>query len=215
VNEKHYTDQHLIERSCAGDMQAFEALVQRYERPLSAFVRSCLGSSEATSDVMQRIWLQLYRSLPTLQTQTYRSSLRAWLYQVTRNKCIDEIRRRKRDAVSFSELEAFFDEEVSPILLLPDPDPLPETCWEQREMLQEVIEGLSQLPPKWRNIMWLRYRMDLTFEEIGSRLDMPPSTAKTYYHRGCLRLRALLSSAGNRPTREDVPTCGNVGVSQA
>jgi RNA polymerase sigma-70 factor, ECF subfamily len=190
----HCTDQELIEHCCQGSMLAFETLVQRYHAQLTIFVQAWTHNHEDTGDVLQQVWLQLYQFLPRLQQAMHRRSLGPWLYQVAKRKCIDVYRRRRQETQCCSTLDGEQADHPSPAFLLPDPDPLPEAWGEQRETGQEVMQMLAQLPEKWRQVVWFRYRCDWTFEEIGSRLQMPPSTAKTYCHRARLRLRALLLS---------------------
>src|SRR5260221_11638606 len=99
-------DSLLAQRYLEGDRQAFEALVNRYSTPLFTFIRRFLGEYDAACDILQQVMLQLYLSLPKLRTG---EPLKAWLYQVARNRCLDELRRKR--AMHFSELEKEIDEE--------------------------------------------------------------------------------------------------------
>src|SRR6266699_239090 len=116
------TDGVLVQQSLAGDQDAFEMLVRRYHVPLFNFICHCLGDYDLACDVSQHVFLQLYTSLPKLRTN---EPLKAWLFQVARNRCLDELRRKR--AIHFSELEASSDDdELSPLAILPDNTPLPE-----------------------------------------------------------------------------------------
>ena len=96
-------DSVLVERARAGDEQAFEDLVGRYHGPLLRYIRGFLNDDEQAYDVLQFVFLQLYSSLATLLSDV---SPKAWLFQVARNRCLDELRmRRRRRVVYFSELE--------------------------------------------------------------------------------------------------------------
>jgi len=90
----------LRQHYLAGVQQAVEVLVQRYSGPLFTFIRRFLGEYDAASDILQQVLLQLYLSLPKLRTG---EPLKPWLYQVARNRCLDELRRKR--AMHFSELE--------------------------------------------------------------------------------------------------------------
>src|SRR5260370_33628425 len=100
------TDSVLAQHYLAGDQQAFEVLVQRYSGPLFTFIRRFLGEYDAASDILQQVMLQLYLSLPKLRTG---EPLKAWLYQVARNRSLSEVRRKR--AMHFSALEQEIDEE--------------------------------------------------------------------------------------------------------
>ena len=118
-------DGALVGQAQAGDQRAFECLVNRYHRSLASYIGGLLKDGEQTADVLQQVYLQLYLSLPTLLTSV---SLRGWLFQVARNRCLDELRRRRRQAaVPFSALEwEYGEEEQTKIAAIPDFDPLPE-----------------------------------------------------------------------------------------
>lgn len=192
------SDGMLAQQILAGDQQAFETLVQRYSTPLFNFICRFLGDYDLACDVSQQVFLQLYLSLPTLRTG---DPLKAWLFQVARNRCLDELRRKH--AIHFSELESSSDEEeLSPLAAVPDTSPLPEELAERhdlQECLQRAIEGL---PPKFRSVVLLRYAGQLSFSEIGQVLAMPEATAKTYFQRAKPLLRTALS-----PQLQGILTC--------
>lgn len=186
------TDGMLVRKALAGDQQAFEGLVKRYQGPIFNFICHNLGDYDLACDVAQHVFVQLYQSLPTLRTD---QPLKAWLFQVARNRCIDEQRRKR--AIHFSELEiAGEDEDLSPLAILPDTDPMPEEQAEHHEVQQTLRAAIDQLPPKFRNVVLLRYTGQLPFSEISRILEMPEATAKTYFQRARPHLRAYLQAQG-------------------
>src|SRR5437016_14328398 len=121
-NAVEITDGMLVRRALAGNQDAFAILVKRYDTPLFNFIRHCLGDYDLACDISQQVFLQLYISMPTLRTG---EPLKAWLFQVARNRCLDELRRKK--AVHFSELEGINDEDdLSPLDIMPALHPLPD-----------------------------------------------------------------------------------------
>ena len=188
------SDRLLIEQACAGDDSAFETLVHRYQNQLYRFVCSWLDSDEA-DDVVQFVWVQLYRCLPTLQSSSSAErsevSLRPWLFRVAWHRCIDERRRRKRHQQLFSTLEDANEIDGSSALL--DSAPLPEEWAEQQEEQECLCAAIQTLPPRSRAIVWLRYMGDLPFCDIAHRLHIPTTTAKTTFYRACAKLRVVLS----------------------
>src|SRR6266700_4549876 len=172
-------DSVLARQILAGDQQAFETLVQRYSTPLFNFICRFLGDYDQACDISQQVFLHLYLSLPTLRTG---DPLKAWLFQVARNRCLDELRRKH--AIHFSELEAINDdEELSPLAAIPDSGPLPEELAERSDLQQRLQAAISTLPVKFRSVVLLRYASQLSFSEIGQALNMPEATAKTYFQR--------------------------------
>lgn len=178
----------LAQRTLAGDQYAFEDLVKRYSTPLFNFIYRFLGDYDQACDILQHVFIQLYGSLKGLRTD---KPLKAWLFQVARNRCLDELRRKR--VIHFSELEpANDDEELSPLAALPADGPLPEELAEQRDLQQRLQEAIQTLPIKFRSVVLLRYAGQLSFSEIGQTLNMPEATAKTYYQRAKPLLRAAL-----------------------
>src|SRR5436305_13086007 len=184
------TDGMLVKRTLAGDQSAFEMLVRRYNVPIFNFICHSLGDYDLACDISQQVFLQLYISMPTLRTG---EPLKAWLFQVARNRCLDELRRKK--AIHFSDLETTTgDDDLSPLAILPDDGPLPDELAEHRDLQLALRQAIDTLPPKFRSVVLLRYAGQLSFSEIGKTLNMPEATAKTYFQRS----RPLLSVAWAR-----------------
>ncbi|TMC20237.1 MAG: RNA polymerase sigma factor [Chloroflexi bacterium] len=187
------TDSVLVQETIAGNQWAFEALMERYHPLIYRFIYHRLGDYDQVCDVVQQVFLQLYISLPTLPRVEL---LKPWLFRVAQNRCLDELRkRRRRRTTHFSELEWQFDEEdVSPLATLPDSRPTPEEVAEYHDLQSTLQSAIQSLPAKFRSVVLLRYIDQLRFSEIGQVLKMPESTVKTYYYRACSRLRVTLTS---------------------
>ena len=189
VHSPEMTDGVLAQQTLEGDQRAFETLVQRYSTPVFNFIYRFLGDYDQACDIMQQVFLQLYISLASLHTD---KPLKAWLFQVARNRCLDELRRKH--AIHFSELEAGTDDdELSPLDAMPDTSPLPEEMAERSDLQMTLQKAIQKLPPKFRAVVLLRYSSQLSFSEIGHTLNMPEATAKTYFQRAKPLLRAALS----------------------
>ena len=189
-NVVEITDGMLVQQTLAGDQNAFAILVKRYNTPLFNFIRHCLGDYDLACDIAQQVFLQLYLSMPTLRTS---EPLKAWLFQVARNRCLDELRRKR--AIHFSELEASTDEDdLSPLAIMPDTRPQPDEMAERHDLQHKLRQAIDALPPKFRSVVLLRYTSQLSFSEIGKVLNMPEATAKTYFQRARPLLRAAMAS---------------------
>jgi DNA-directed RNA polymerase specialized sigma24 family protein len=86
------SDALLAQQSLAGDQRAFETLEQRYSTAFFAFICRFLGDYDQACDILQQIFLQSSLSLPTLRID---GQLKSWLFQVARNRCRDELRRKR------------------------------------------------------------------------------------------------------------------------
>ncbi len=183
----------LVGQAQSGDQCAFELLVNRYHRSLASFIAGFIKDGEQVYDVLQQVYLQLYLSLPTLLTNV---SLKGWLFQVARTRCLDELRRRRRRAeAQFSRLSwDAGEEDLSPLEAIPDSDPLPEEVAERVDLSCSLQKAIATLPPRLRPVVQLRCFGQLTFAEIGRTLNLPETTAKTYFYRALPLLRKMLAS---------------------
>ncbi|MCS6800919.1 MAG: sigma-70 family RNA polymerase sigma factor [Chloroflexota bacterium] len=180
------SDETLAANFLAGDLDAFEALVVRYSRPLYNFAFRFVGNADDAKDVAQATFLQLYTHLASARLD---QTLRPWLFQIARNKAIDLLRARRQ--LLFSDLE-HAGEEDAPLDLVPDEAPLPEAIVERADLQRLLSDAITRLPQKYREVVALRYTTDLTFKEMGEALGMPENTVKTLFQRAKVRLRRLL-----------------------
>src|ERR1700680_3290745 len=84
-------DRALIERAQAGDREAFEALVHRYDRDVLRIALNILKRPEDARDVYQEAFLKVYRNLPRFR---FECSFYTWIYRIVTNVCLDHLRRR-------------------------------------------------------------------------------------------------------------------------
>lgn len=184
------SDGFLIQQARAGDQDAFAVLVQRYSSSLFSYARKFFKDDDQVSDIIQKVFIRLYASLPTLHADL---PLKSWLYQVTHNCCIDELRVNRNHVFHFSELEEVYNENELPIIeAILDTDPLPDELVEYRELQQCLHQAIQTLPTRSRAVVLLRYEGHFTFPEIAQILHLPTATAKTYFQRAKPRLRKAL-----------------------
>jgi RNA polymerase sigma-70 factor (ECF subfamily) len=174
-------DAELIRQVLMGRQEKYAFLVERYQEPLIHFLRNFLASDDQVFDCAQDTFLAVYKNL---WRYSDKYSFRAWLYAIARNKAIDILRKRRQEVV------ATFDNN------LPDGSPGPEETWLAKEHALVIEEILQGLPDHYRQALYLRYRQDLSYEEIAAVLKVPLSRVKTYLHRGKERLRKDLARRG-------------------
>ncbi len=191
-NHVDIADSILAQQALAGDERGFEQLVYRYHKLLFSYVYRFLGDRDQAYDVLQKVFLKLYLSLPELKLN---QPLKPWLFRVAYHYCIDEFRSRyRKPAISFSELPSLSGENgLSLLETILDTNPLPETLAEDHDLQRRFMQALLLLPAKYRSIVLLRYVGQLSFPEIGQMLDIPATTAKTSFHRAKPFLRKALA----------------------
>jgi RNA polymerase sigma-70 factor (ECF subfamily) len=188
-------DEELVARSRGGDLDSFNQLVLRWERPIYALAYRVIGREEDARDVAQETFLRAFRALGGFKGQAKFSS---WLYRITLNLCRDWIRRERRNAI------APVPEGVDLVELAGEATPT-ETIEElvaRKQLSEAVARAMALLPDEQRTAIILKEYHGLTFQEIADLLDCPLSTVKTRLYQGLTVLRRHLQPAGERQPRE-------------
>jgi RNA polymerase sigma factor (sigma-70 family) len=144
-------DRRLAVLAAAGDEAAFEAIFERHYRGLLSLCRHLLGSPEEAEDALQHTFAAAYRQLVERDAPKH---LRAWLYTIARNRCLDVLRaRRERPAELPRASTAGLSEEV-----------------EQRSDLRELVDDIGRLPEDQRAALVLSEVEELGHAEVAEVL---------------------------------------------
>jgi RNA polymerase sigma-70 factor (ECF subfamily) len=183
------SDEELVARSMGGDLDSFNQLVVRWERPIYALAYRVIGREEDARDVAQETFLRAFRALSGFKGQAKFSS---WLYRITLNLCRDWIRRERRTPVAQAP------EGVDLIELAGEAEPSEsvEDLVSRRELSRVVARAMAALPEEQRTAIILKEYHGLTFQEIADLLDCPLSTVKTRLYQGLTVLRKHLGQSG-------------------
>jgi RNA polymerase sigma-70 factor (ECF subfamily) len=183
------TDEELVARSMGGDLDSFNQLVLRWERPIYALAYRVIGREEDARDVAQETFLRAFRALGGFKGQAKFSS---WLYRITLNLCRDWIRRERRAPVAQAPEGVDLLEMASEV----EPSETVEDLVARRELSRAVAKAMAVLPEEQRTAIILKEYHGLTFQEIADLLDCPLSTVKTRLYQGLGVLRKQLQLAG-------------------
>ncbi len=184
-----WTDEDLVARSRGGDLDSFNQLILRWERPIYAFAYRVIGREEDARDVCQETFLRAFRSLPGFRGQAKFSS---WLYQIAMNLCRDWIRRQRRART------VQLAEGVDPAELAAERGPVEsiEDLVSRRELSAVVEEAMALLSEEQRTAIVLKEYHGMTFQEIADLQGCPLSTVKTRLYQGLSVLRRHLEKRG-------------------
>lgn len=189
-----WTDEQLVARAIEGDLDAFNQLVLRWERPIYALAYRVIGREEDARDICQDTFLRAFRAIKGFKGQAKFSS---WLYRIALNLCRDWIRRERRAPLAQAP------EGLDPMELASEqPAPiesLDETV-SRREMTTAVARAMASLSEDQRTAVILKEYHGLTFQEIADMLGCPLSTVKTRLYQGLSVLRRELGPEGSRIT---------------
>ena len=186
------SDEELVARSMGGDVDSFNQLVLRWERPIYALAYRVIGREEDARDVAQETFLRAFRALGGFKGQAKFSS---WLYRITLNLCRDWIRKERRTPVSQAP------EGIDIIELAGEATPTEtiEQLVGRNQLSRAVSKAMASLPEEQRTAIILKEYHGLTFQEIADMLDCPLSTVKTRLYQGLSVVRKQLEQAGVRP----------------
>jgi RNA polymerase sigma-70 factor (ECF subfamily) len=179
------SDEELVARSRGGDLDSFNQLVLRWERPIYALAYRVIGREEDARDVAQETFLRAFRALSGFKGQAKFSS---WLYRITLNLCRDWIRKERRTPVTPAP------EGVDLIELAGEATPSEtiEDLVSRKQLSEAVAKAMALLPEEQRTAIILKEYHGLTFQEIADLLDCPLSTVKTRLYQGLTVLRRHL-----------------------
>jgi RNA polymerase sigma-70 factor, ECF subfamily len=182
-------DVALMLRVQRGDDAAFTELVEKYKQPVMNLAWRILRDPTEAEDLAQNVFVQAYKSAPRYRATAKFST---WLFTITRNLCLNEIRRRSRhpaDSLDAGSTEA----EDQPARQVEDPKAgLPADALLRQELEQKVGQALVELPEIQRTAILLCQRDELSYEEIAEVLGCSLSATKSLIHRGRETLKSKL-----------------------
>ena len=171
--KRRITDYELLESCRNGDEKAFYKLYKLYKGEVAKIVAHILGPDAEAEDIIQEIFLQLYKSLPNFK---YQSKFSTWLYRISVNTVLQYLRRRYRNINSVS-LDS--DTNLKRKLLQKEATDQPEKEVSNKEYIDIVYEVLNTLSPKKRIVFILSEIEGKSPKEIADIVGAPVLTVRT------------------------------------
>jgi RNA polymerase sigma-70 factor, ECF subfamily len=156
-------DPEILRRAQRGDERAFAAILRAYETPIFNYVYRIVGDRTLAEDLTQEVFVRVFQALPRF---SLRCKFTTWLFQVTKNRVLDELRARERRP------QAVLAIEDAPRLELADP-PV-----EQHETIDAVWRAVRELNPDLKMALLLRDIAGLPYNEIADSLEITLATVK-------------------------------------
>jgi len=177
-------EQELVSRSKSGDVEAFNLLIEQYQRLVYNLALRMLGNSEAAEDASQDTFLSAYKAIGKFRGGSFKS----WVLRIAVNSCHDKLRVARRYRV------VSLDTLLLEIGDLPQADNTesPEDYALRRELGRFLNEGLAYLPEDQRLVVILSDVQGLSYEEVAQATDSSLGTVKSRLNRGRTRLRDFL-----------------------
>ncbi|HZU96399.1 MAG TPA: sigma-70 family RNA polymerase sigma factor [Planctomycetota bacterium] len=180
------SDDELMARVLGGPGrdEAFRSLVRRHASAVAGVVRAVLGRQEGTEDVTQEVFLRVYQARERYEPG--RAPFKAWLLRIARNAALNARRDgARRKSAALAEPDDLAADEITPGGAL-----------DRRARIGAVLEAVEKLPSSDRELIGLRFREELSYEEIASILGSGAAALKQKTWRALERLRSLLPTEG-------------------
>jgi len=190
------SDDDLIARAQANDLDAFCCLAERYARRIHMLASHYCRNAQDAEDLSQEVWLKAYQAVRTFRSD---SSFYTWLRRITINAFLNHRRssffRRRGQTLA--------------VQLMPLDSDMPETLFESRSdspeniynklLFENVVSALAELTPSQRLAFLLRHYEGMTYEEIGNAMNCSTGTVKKGVSRAIGKLRARLTAESEEP----------------
>lgn len=173
----------ILQRCKAGEEAAWEALVRRYQARVYGIAFHYLGNTEDARDLAQEVFVRIYRNLEMCEPDGFVP----WLAKITRNACIDHLRRKKARTTGF---QIALDE----VAELPSSAPGPERELEAKAKKQLVHRALQSLTFLNREIILLKEIQGLKIGQIARLLQVPLGTVKSRSNRAKIELARRIAA---------------------
>jgi RNA polymerase sigma-70 factor (ECF subfamily) len=178
----------LVAAAKAGDVSAFETLVNRYERKIFRLTQNITQNREDAEDAMQEAFLKAFQHLGEFEGN---SRFYTWLVRIAVNQALMKLRRRRPNVVSLDE-EIDTGEDMMPREVV-DWGPTPADRYAQTELAGILSKVIGDLDPQFRTVFQLRDIEELSTEETAEALGLSVPAVKSRLLRARLKLRERLN----------------------
>ena len=187
-------DRQLVARAQRGDKQAFELLVEKYQRKLARLLSRFIRDPAEVEDVTQEAFIKAYRALPAFRGD---SAFYTWLYRIGINTAKNYLMAMGRRAPTSTEVEAEEAEGFEEGEQLRDIN-TPESLLLSNEIARTVNATIEQLPEELRTAIQMRELEGMSYEDIAKAMDCPIGTVRSRIFRAreaiAEQLRPLLDT---------------------
>ncbi len=174
-------DLAVLRKAQRGDERAFSLIVRAYELPVFNYVLRTVGDRALAEDLTQEIFMRIYQGLPGF---SLRCRFTTWLFQVAKNRILDELRARERKPQGVATLDD-----------MPQLDVL-DAPVERMEAIAAVWRAVAALNPDLKMALLLRDVVGLSYSEIADSLEITLATVKWRIYKGREEVQLALAREG-------------------
>ncbi|MEX2191159.1 MAG: sigma-70 family RNA polymerase sigma factor [Bacteroidota bacterium] len=176
--ESKQEDTALIQEALTGHQAAFARLRQKYHDAIYNLIYRMIREKDEVEDLTQEAFIKAFGSLSSFNDEFAFST---WLYKIATNNCIDHIRRRKLQTFSIDKPIESKESDFSFELPDTNDEPDQEMITLQRKKLLD--DAINSLPPKYRQVIVMRHKEEMEYQEIALILKLPLGTVKAHIFR--------------------------------
>ena len=181
-------DRELVDRCQRGDLQAFEALVNRYRSKVYGLAYSMLRNEQDATDISQEAFVRGWQAIRKFKKT---ASFYTWMYRITTNLCIDFVRKRDRRPTSPLE-EAIAPDLSADVETPPSQNPQPAEELQRKELREQIDAALLELSEEHRAVVQLREFEGMEYAEIAKVVGCSIGTVMSRLHYARKHLQKLL-----------------------
>jgi RNA polymerase sigma factor (sigma-70 family) len=192
LSEKAKGDLLLVEEARRGNEKAFASLMNRYRDSIYYMLLKMVNNPYDAEDLTIEAFGKAFRNL---DSYTPKFAFSTWLFKIATNNCVDFIRKKQISPTPLDHLQDSLDN-VTVNIQSDMPDP--EESLINHQKIAALKDIVSQLKPRYKALIELRYYKEYSYEEISSELNLPIGTVKAQLFRAKTLLYNILIKTGNR-----------------
>ncbi|MDZ4713082.1 MAG: sigma-70 family RNA polymerase sigma factor [bacterium] len=178
-NKTKTEDIALIEDALAGGQPSYEKLMKKYYQLIYNLIYRMISKKEDVEDLTQEAFIKAFNSLHNFDKQFAFST---WLFKIATNNAIDYLRKKK--LLTFSIDKDIETDDSDYKFEIPDSENKPDRHIIDSQMKKILDEAIESLPQKYREVIELRHKQEMEYEEIAKKLSLPLGTVKAHIFRG-------------------------------
>jgi len=186
IRARELSDEALVERTQAGEVEAFSELARRHEQTVYNLALRFMRNHSLAEDMAQEAFLNAFRKIRKFRGDARFST---WLYRIVCNTCLSELQKRKRRGELSATMEVGLPETPDRAAIHAD----------EAELIRRCV---AQLPKRYAQAITLYYLKDCSYDEAAEIMEVPQGTLKTWMHRARRHLRDIVG----KELREDHET---------
>lgn len=179
-------ERQWIQEIIAGNAQAYVHIIDKYKNPLYGMILRMTKNTHDAEDLAQEVFIKVYEQLHKYQRT---GSFSSWFYRVAMNHCIDHFRKKR-----------FASTEIEEWLMIEEQHP--ESIYLKKEKHLVLEKLIATLPKDERLVILLRYRQELSYQEISDITQLSMSTIRNKLHRAKQKMRRTINE--NRSEKDDL-----------